>query len=604
MGEKLPGVLMYLLVVLWVSGSAEADDCSVNSSCTSDRYSTSCYCDFLGLTSVPQDLPTNITVLYLEWNQITTLSQSDFSRYRSLQTLEIGHNNISTIYSQAFHFLSNLFTLRLAFNQLTLLRADMFTGLVNLQELEINYGQVNDIQAGTFSPTPQLRRLYLDDNKLAILRTDMFTGLGNLQELDLTDDKISDIQAGTFSSTPQLTDLRLEQNRLTILRSEMFTGLRNLQTLNLISNKIHDIQAETFSSTPQLRDLYLGHNNLTILRPDMFTGLGNVNKLSLINNKIHDIQDGTFSPTPHLGDLPLSNNHITMFPFNDLSKLQTVYGLNLDNNKLTTLPSNAYNILSSIPGVSIDNNPWQCDCRMLPFRLRMNESHAFENQINCSQPDNVHGQQLLHIKIHNLFLDCEEPTIRFHEIQNSPLVQGDTLHLVCEASGIPTPDITVILPSGQNATVESDGRVTVDVNGIVTVRNVTAADAGLYVCIAGNLAGSASATLIVHLATVSTTVLIPSVTSHLATSSNSPESSTYPESTSSFSTPFSVVSTPSKQHDSPPTFSLPALLGAIFGSIASTVLFGVIILIWCKRNSKGPGYNVLFNSTNATSDVI
>ncbi|CAH1264548.1 Hypp3021 [Branchiostoma lanceolatum] len=55
--------------------------------------------------------------------------------------------------------------------------------------------------------------------------------------------------------------------------------------------------------------------------------------------------------------------------------------------------------------------------------------------------------------------------------------------------------ITVILPSGLNAIVESGGRVTVDVNGTITITNVTAADAGLNVsgALADDQNGSAAA---------------------------------------------------------------------------------------------------------------
>ncbi|KAI8484394.1 hypothetical protein Bbelb_378270 [Branchiostoma belcheri] len=69
--------------------------------------------------------------------------------------------------------------------------------------------------------------------------------------------------------------------------------------------------------------------------------------------------------------------------------------------------------------------------------------------------------------------------------------------LVCEASGIPTPDITVTLPSGLNKTVQSGGRVTVGANSTIII-NVTADAAGLYVCTATNPAGSTFASLFVY----------------------------------------------------------------------------------------------------------
>eukprot|EP00058_Branchiostoma_floridae_P013430 XP_002598918.1 hypothetical protein BRAFLDRAFT_79849 [Branchiostoma floridae] len=124
----------------------------------------------------------------------------------------------------------------------------------------------------------------------------------------------------------------------------------------------------------------------------------------------------------------------------------------------------------------------------------MTGSQSFENQTTCEGPSNFHGQRLIDINPEDLI--CEEPTIvRFEMSGDTTLLQGQTLHLVCESLGIPTPDITVILPSGLDATVESGGRVTVEVNGTITLTNFTAADAGLYICIAANQAGSKFATL-------------------------------------------------------------------------------------------------------------
>ncbi|KAI8510154.1 hypothetical protein Bbelb_125820 [Branchiostoma belcheri] len=167
-----------------------------------------------------------------------------------------------------------------------------------------------------------------------------------------------------------------------------------------------------------------------------------------------------------------------------------------------------------------------------------------------------------------------EPTIVKFDSSVNTLGERRTLSVVCEASGSPTPDITVILPSGLVTTV--------DVNGAVTITDVTAANSGLYVCIAVNVAGSTFSTLAVDLQTVQTTS--PSITA-------------------------TIVTTPSKQPKPPPTFSQSVLLGAIFGSIAGTLIIVAIILtIWCKRNNqsppKCPDFSVLFNNQTQKLTVL
>ncbi|KAI8502967.1 biological adhesion [Branchiostoma belcheri] len=159
----------------------------------------------------------------------------------------------------------------------------------------------------------------------------------------------------------------------------------------------------------------------------------------------------------------------------------------------------------SIATVNLENNPWQCDCRMVPFRQKM-VGKLFEDNITCVKPSRFLGQKLKDINPDDLI--CEEPLIvRFNALGgNRTLLEGETLFLMCDVSGIPTPDITVTLPSGRNATVESGGRVTVGENGTITIENITATDSGLYVCLAASPVGSTSAKLSIHdpIATVAT----------------------------------------------------------------------------------------------------
>ncbi|CAH1244178.1 GP1BB [Branchiostoma lanceolatum] len=74
--------------------------------------------------------------------------------------------------------------------------------------------------------------------------------------------------------------------------------------------------------------------------------------------------------------------------------------LDLDNNVITTLDQSDFS--------RIDNNPWQCDCRMAPFKQRMTGSYPFENQIICAGPGNLTGQYLRDVNPEDLI--CEETT--------------------------------------------------------------------------------------------------------------------------------------------------------------------------------------------------
>ncbi|XP_019634346.1 PREDICTED: reticulon-4 receptor-like 2 [Branchiostoma belcheri] len=312
MSNKARRMLVLLLIILQEAGPTAAQwDYTCSSICSSV-----CSCIRRGLTSVPQYLPTDITQLHLYGNAITTLSQSDFSRYRSLTSLFLPRNMISTIHNKTFHNLTSLTSLWLYNNQLTSLPADIFEGLGNLQRLYLGSNNIHSIETGTFIDTTQLRILELQYNN------------------------ISTITAGTFGNLLQLQTLRL------------------------------------------------------------------------------------------------SHNNISTFPVEALSNLQisALSELTLDNNELETLPVMAYDILASISDVNIGNNPWQCDCRMAPFKQRMNGSYPFEDQIRCVEPANLTGQYLRDVNSEDLI--CEETT-PVYSTSSTKHITDSTLSLSPVSSSTP-----------------------------------------------------------------------------------------------------------------------------------------------------------------------
>ncbi|KAI8480650.1 hypothetical protein Bbelb_415990 [Branchiostoma belcheri] len=232
----------------------------------------------------------------------------------------------------------------------------------------------------------------------------------------------------------------------------------------------------------------------------------------------------------------------------------SIIGLNLGQNLITTLSQSDF---SEIAALSPDMFTGLGNLERLELEsnkitdIQAKTFSSTPNLITCSQPDNLSGQNLIRIDAEDLMTDCQKPNItRFERIGNYLLIQGETLRLVCEASGIPTTGITVRLPSGLefNATVESGGRVTVWENGTIIVTDVTAADSGRYVCIATNSAGST-------LAYFSADVVY---------------------------------------FETSPTFSLPILILYLIGAVAGTlVIVAIVLTIWCKccRKDRSVGPN-------------
>ncbi|XP_019633238.1 PREDICTED: leucine-rich repeat-containing protein 4C-like [Branchiostoma belcheri] len=321
--------------------------------------------------------------------------------------------------------------------------------------------------------------------------------------LSLSKNRITKIPPGSFSNLPQLYILYLSRNKISNIQRDSFSYLPQLLELDLSSNRITNIQCGSFLNLPVLFTLNLTFNQITSIHPRSFFNLTRLSWLFLSSNQITVLQSGTFANLPSLEILHLDDNQISIIQggiFSNLPKLKTLL---LNDNKITVLSE--YNELMLIATVNLENNPWQCDCRMVPFRQKM-VGKAVEDQIICKEPSRFAGRKLEAINADNLI--CEEPQILGFEVLggNGTLLEGETLFVKCDVLGIPTPDITVTLPSGKNASVESDGRVAVRANGTVIIQDITAAaDSGLYVCLAVSPIGSTSAKLSIHVQGPSTT---------------------------------------------------------------------------------------------------
>ncbi|XP_066298012.1 leucine-rich repeat-containing protein 15-like [Branchiostoma lanceolatum] len=453
MSTKARRMLVLLLIILKETGPTAA--CS--SSCSSD-----CDCSRRGLTSVPQDLPTNITTLDLQGNAITNLSQSDFSRYRNLRTLYLIYNQISTIHNKVFHNLISLTVLYLNENQLTTLPADIFEGLGNLRDLSLSQNQITNLPADIFVGLVNLQTLSLYQNQITDLPADIFEGLGRLWFLALSQNQLTNLSADIFVGLGKLWSLYLSQNQfhVTSLSADIFVGLDKLLTLSLDGNQLTRLPADIFLGLGNLQELYLNDNQLTSLSADIFAGLGNLQTLDLGFNDILSIEPGTFNDTTQLHRLNLQNNSISSiaadtfgnllqleqlllnsnninpFPLEALSNLNSsvLSEVRLDSNQLETLPLMAYDLLASIPSVYVFNNPWQCDCRMAPFKQRMTESYSFEDQIRCAGPGSLAGQYLRDVNPENLI--CEETTTVYSTLSTKRFVDS-TLSLSTVSSSSP-----------------------------------------------------------------------------------------------------------------------------------------------------------------------
>ncbi|XP_035690064.1 nyctalopin-like [Branchiostoma floridae] len=498
MGRKLRYVLVFLLIILKEPNMPEA---GCKSKCESASV---CGCDKMGLTSIPQDLPTNISCLELFYNKIKTLNGSELTRYRDLTKLHLNYNQITTIQFSAVSKVSELTVLSIGGNRLTNIQPGVFSNVPKLTFLYLSANLITNIQPGAFSNIPNLLELILCHNLIDNIQPGAFSNLPNFERLQLCSNKINNIQPGLFSDLPKLKVLNLASNRITNIQLSVFSNLPKLWELSLNSNQIANIQPATVSNPPQLVILRLDENN------------------------INDIQDNTFLNLPKLKYLYLRSNNITSIQPRQFANLTE---LNLQSNQIAVLPLSAHRILSSISLLHIGNNPWQCDCKMAPFRLQMNghPMRSFEDQIVCHTPAMFAGQKLKDI----------DPTA-----------------LICKVAPTPTmaPPTKLSFVSSKISIVPVDGRFEI-----------------------GNSSNNGK---------------IHHTSNYKWCFKRNPGSKARPVYAGSTFIPLPVdqrEQESNSSHESAPSFPLPVLIASVSGLVAGIVLIGGIILtMWYKRRAKNP----------------
>ncbi|XP_029019984.1 keratocan [Betta splendens] len=252
------------------------------------------YCDNKGLKSVP-NIPPHTWYLYLQNNQIETLSADSMRNATQLRWLNLNHNKITS-----------------------------------------------EGMEGVLSALPQLAHLYMDDNLLSSVPSPL---PATLEHLRLSRNRISKIPAGVFIGLEKLSLLDLQGNKLMddAVTEVSLKGLNNLVQINLAKNQLSSMPLGLPPTTTQL---FLDGNNIEKIPAGYFKGLPKVAFLRLNHNKLGSsgVPKNVFNVSSML-DLQLSHNQLTEVPLIPAG----LEHLHLDHNRIKSVSG------SNVCPVSVDS---------------------------------------------------------------------------------------------------------------------------------------------------------------------------------------------------------------------------------------------------------
>lgn len=175
------------------------------------------------------DLPSTLSTVILRRNYIKILKNNTLNN-KFIKNLDLYHNNIRIIESDAFRHLTALVYLDLSYNEANDLH---FVSSLpsSIQRLKLTRCNVTDIPEGIFSHLSDLRLLDLSWNKIEYIKKGTFSGLSQLNNLILNKNAIARIEKGPYDHLPCMQVLSFSHNRINFIEKGFARKMNNIRSL-------------------------------------------------------------------------------------------------------------------------------------------------------------------------------------------------------------------------------------------------------------------------------------------------------------------------------------------------------------------------------------
>ncbi|KAG7319142.1 hypothetical protein KOW79_017616 [Hemibagrus wyckioides] len=257
-------------------------DCPAECDCP-PTFPVAMYCNNRGMKQMPY-IPSRMKYIYLQHNQITTISDEAFKNGTNLVWVMLHENQIVEIGKRAFANLVNLDRLYLNGNNLT----EVPSNLPNsLRDLHLNHNKIDKVSLNAFEGMENLTTLLLNHNVIQDMGSTL-KGLKSLTLLDVSRNLLKKVPDGLSA---MLHQLYLGFNSIETIPGNFFNQFTNLQYVRLSHNALTDkgIPPNTFNVTG-LVELDLSFNKLERI-PTVSTSLEH---LYLQANQIKEFSLGSF----------------------------------------------------------------------------------------------------------------------------------------------------------------------------------------------------------------------------------------------------------------------------------------------------------------------
>ncbi|GLH05351.1 Protein artichoke [Gryllus bimaculatus] len=167
------------------------------------------------------------------------LANSDINAPPQVQVLDLSTNSISELRDKGFFHNHHLKYLNVSHNKITDIHTNAFYGLTKLNILDLRHNHLKFLIPKAFEETPMLQELYLSGNEIGHFGKPPVFNIPSLQLLHMKECWLDRIDELTFSLLPNLMDLDLSDNQFVFLKIEYLRSLEQLNTFDITGNPWH-----------------------------------------------------------------------------------------------------------------------------------------------------------------------------------------------------------------------------------------------------------------------------------------------------------------------------------------------------------------------------
>uniref|UniRef100_A0A3Q1BLY9 Ig-like domain-containing protein n=2 Tax=Amphiprion ocellaris TaxID=80972 RepID=A0A3Q1BLY9_AMPOC len=450
-------------------------------------------CNDLGLSVLPESLPSETQVLLLQSNNIVNVDKT-LNYLVNIMEIDLSQNNISSVNDVCLGSLPQLLSLHLEENWVQELPDSCLISLPNLQEFYINHNLIFSISSQAFQGLSRLLRLHLNSNRLTSINSKWFESLPNLEILMLGENPIFHLSDMNFKPLANLRSLVLARMNLTEVPDNTFVGLENLESISFFDNLLNRVPRLALTKVHNLKFLDLNKNPIERIQRGDFMDMVHLKELGINSMpELVSIDSFAFNNLPEMTKIEATNNprlsYIHPKAFHKLLKLET---LMLNSNALTALHHSTVESLPNLREVSLHSNPIHCNCVIRWVTMNRTTIRFMEpDSLFCVEPPEYQGQHVRQVHFREMTEICL-PLISSGSLTDQVEVsKKSSVSLHCRAFGEPEPEIYWVTPLGDRVL---PGRMSdkyyMHPEGTFEIYDATEQEAGPYTCVAHNVVGA------------------------------------------------------------------------------------------------------------------